>query len=97
MPQLFSRLKIENSSYVLMPNNKKVVLILDSTPVLAVYCSKQQVLTEGCGEDKSFLVGTVGDIKDWLEEKEKRIRSTFDLVLSVISIILGLLLEGKPS
>lgn len=97
MPQLISRLALENGPYVMIPNRGKVVLIPDSAPVIALYCSKQQVTKGECEGDKSLLVGTVGDIKDWLEKKQKRIRSTIDLILSVISIVLGLVLELKQS
>ena len=78
-----------------MPNRGKVVLIPDSSPVMALYCSIQQVANGECDGDKSIFVGTVGDIKDWLEQKQKRIRSTIDLIISLISITLGLFLEFK--
>jgi len=97
MPQLFSRLALENGPYVMIPNRGKVVLIPDSAPVIALYCSKQQVTEGECEGDKSILVGTVGDIKDWLGQKQKRIRSTIDLILSVVSIIFGLVLELRSS
>ena len=97
IPQIISRLALENGPYVMVPNKGKVVLIPDSAPVIALYCSKQQVTKGECEGDKSYLVGTVGDIKDWLEKKQKRIRSTIDLILSVISIVIGLVLELKQS
>lgn len=97
MPQLFSRLALENGPYVMIPNRGKVVLIPNSAPVIALYCSEQQVTEGACTGDKSIFVGTVGDIKDWLRQKQKRIRSTIDLILSVVSIILGLVLELKSS
>lgn len=96
-PQLISRLAVENGPYVMVPGRGKVVLIPDSVPISALYCSQQQVQKGECGGDKSILVGTVGDIKDWLKQKQKRIRATIDLILSIVSIILGLMLELKPS
>lgn len=96
-PPFISRLGIDNGTYVMVPNRGKVILIPDSAPVVAFYCSKQQITKGECKDDKAFLVGTVGDIKDWLEKKQKRIRSTIDLILSIISIAIGLLLELKHS
>jgi hypothetical protein len=97
-PQIISRFAVENCPYVIIPGrDKEVNLIPDSTPIVALYCSKQQVTEGKCSNDKSIIVGTVGDIKDWLEKKKGEIRSTIDLILSILSIILGLLLEFKPS
>ena len=96
-PKLISRIALQNASYVVLPNRGKVVLIPDSAPIIALYCSEQQLDNNECDGNKSVLVGTVGDIKDWLEQKQKRIGSSFDLILSIISVILGLVLELKPS
>lgn len=92
-PKVISRVAIENGAYVTIPKKGKVILIPDSAPILALYCTEQQVLRGECKGEDSLMIGTVGDIKQWLEKKRQTIRSTVDLILSVVSIVLGLALE----
>jgi len=92
-PNLISRLAIENGTFVIIPQKGKVYLIPDSVPVFALYCSIQQVMNNECEGADSVMIGTVGDIKEWLAKRRWNIRSTVDLILSVVSVILGLIVE----
>ncbi len=92
-PKVISRVAIENGAYVTIPQKGKVILIPDSAPILALYCTEQQILRDECKGEDSLMIGTVGDIKQWLEKKRQTIRSTVDLLLSVVSILFGLVLE----
>jgi len=97
-PKLISRVAVENSSYVIIPQKGKVILIPDSAPVLALYCTEQQVRNGECKGANSVMIGTVGDIKKWLEKKRQGIRSIVDLLISIVSVLLGVMLElRQPS
>jgi len=93
IPNLISRVDIENGTYVTIPQKGKVILIPDSVPVFAMYCSEQQLVNKECKGADSMMIGTVGDIKEWLAKRRWNMRSTVDLILSVVSVILGLIME----
>lgn len=92
-PILISRMAIENGAYVITPQKNKVVLIPDSVPVVALFCTEQQLSRGECKGKDSIIVGTVGDVKQWIEKKRQVFRSTVDLILSIVSILFGLALE----
>ncbi|MFZ5980413.1 MAG: hypothetical protein ACOYVF_07245 [Candidatus Zixiibacteriota bacterium] len=92
-PMIISRLAIENGAYVTLSNDKKIVLVPDNTPVYAIMKSEEVVSLGSATEKDMFMIGTIGDIKKWLEVKKDHIRSVRDLIVTLISIILGIVVE----
>jgi hypothetical protein len=91
-PYWISRLAIENGAAVTMPTGKQVVLIPESSPLFVFYCSNPM---EKCPNDEVIQVGTIQDLRVWAQDKEKTVRFGFDLIVSLISIVVGLLIEFK--
>lgn len=91
-PYWISRLAIENGAAVTLPTGKKVVLIPESSPLFVFFCSNP---LENCSKDEVILVGTIRDLRVWAQEKEKAVRFSFDVIVSLISIAVGLLMEFK--
>ncbi len=93
IPQIISRVAIENGTYVTIPRHGKVVLIPNSVPVLAFYCSWMEVQRGDCRGDDAILVGTIGDIKEWTQLKRKNLRLIFNLIITIISVSFGFLVQ----
>jgi hypothetical protein len=91
-PYWISRLAIENGAAVTLPTGKKVVLIPESSPLFVFFCSNP---IEKCPNDEVIQVGTIRDLRVWAQDKEKAVRFSFDLIVSLISIVVGLLIEFK--
>jgi hypothetical protein len=92
-PHIISRVAIEGGSYVTIVPDKKVVLIPDSTPIYVFFCH----YIEGCPFDKTILAGTIGDLRQWIQDKAKAVRLKVDVFVSLISVILGLFIKLKTS
>lgn len=91
-PYWISRLAIENGAAVTLPMGPKVVLIPESSPLFVFFCPNP---TENCPKDDVVLVGTVGDLRAWVKNKEKNVRLGFDLLVSLLSIVVGLFIEFR--
>ena len=92
-PKIISRIAFENGSSVTLPDLGKVVLVPREVPVIALNASYQDVTEGKATKDHMFMVGTVGDIDKWLNESKANVRFIFDVILSVCSITLGIILE----
>jgi hypothetical protein len=92
-PLLIARTAIENGAFVEIPGRGKVVLIPDSVPVIALWCTEHELAAGKCEEKESILLGTVRDLREWTEKKGKAVRSTIDFLVAAVSIALGLALE----
>jgi hypothetical protein len=89
-PYIISRLAVENGASVTLPTGRKAVLIPEATPIFAFFCPRP---TESCPDNEAILVGSVGDLGKWAQEREKAVRLCIDIGVSLISILVGLLLE----
>ena len=94
-PELISRMAVQNDTYVEIPKYGKVVLIPESVPIFALYCSEANLAKGLCKDENAIMIGTVADVRKWMEAKHKKVRSIIDLIISALSISLGLLLEFK--
>ncbi len=92
-PKIICRLAVDNGTFVILPDKGKVILVPESTPVLALKRTYQEVSQGKATKDDSFMVGTIGDLKEWLEIKKKNIRAKVDILITVISIFLGFSIE----
>ena len=91
VPIFISRFALNNAAFVNIPNNggsKKVILIPDSVPVATMYCTQNAKDISGCD---GRVIGSVGDIKKWLENKKSTLRIMVDFFITLTSITLGLL------
>lgn len=91
-PYWISRLAIENGAAVTLPTGKKVVLIPESSPLFVFFCSNP---IEDCPKDQVIQVGTIRDLRVWVKDKENSVRFSFDVIVSLISIVVGMLMEFK--
>ena len=89
-PYWISRIGVENGSYVTLPRRGRVVLIPDSVPVIALYCTN---LPAGCSGAEVIVVGTIGDLRRWARERRYYVRLLVDVVVILLSITIGLVLE----
>ncbi|MDC4206502.1 MAG: hypothetical protein MPW14_19340 [Candidatus Manganitrophus sp.] len=93
-PYLISRVAVENGAFVTLPTGRKAVLIPEATPLFAFFCPRP---TESCLDNEAIMVGSVGELGKWVQEREKTYRLGIDIGVSLISIFVGLLLELKNS
>jgi hypothetical protein len=63
-PKIISRLAIENSAYVTIPQKGKVILIPDTVPVSVMYCAERQMVRGDCKDEDSVMIEIAGDIKE---------------------------------
>jgi hypothetical protein len=92
-PQIISRIAVENGTSVTLPNRGKIILVPENTPIIALKATPQEVSQGKATGNDSFMVGTIGDLKSWLERKKKSVRATIDMLIVIVSIILGLFVE----
>jgi hypothetical protein len=92
LPHLISRVAVENGAFVTLPTGRKAVLIPEATPLFAFFCPRP---TENCPDHEAIMVGSVGELGKWAQEREKTYRLARDVSVSFISIFVGLLLERK--
>jgi len=92
-PVIITRCAIENGSSVNIPEIGEVILIPREVPIFLINATYKEVDEGEATLDDVFLVGTVGDIDKWLKESKANIRFIFDIIISMISIIIGILLE----
>ena len=92
-PKIISRVAIENGSSVTLPDIGKIILVPREVPVIALNASYQDVTEGKATKEHMFMIGTVGDIDKWFNESKANVRFIFDLILSVCSITLGIILE----
>jgi hypothetical protein len=95
-PLTIARLAIENGAFVEVPNRGRVILIPDSAPIFAVWCPESELAAKKCKETDAIMLGTVSDVREWSAKRSRAVHSTIDLIVTVLSIVLGLTLELKP-
>ncbi|MDD3731988.1 MAG: hypothetical protein PHU88_06400 [candidate division Zixibacteria bacterium] len=88
-PKIISRLAIEHGSCVTLQNDQQVVLIPDQVPIIAMMKSEEEFTLGLAKEKDAYIVGTVGDIRDWIVTKKENVRFWRDIIVAIISIILG--------
>lgn len=89
-PEIISRIAIENGSYVMLPERGKVVLVPKETPVIAIRIDESLK-----SKQDWVLLGTVDSIEKWIEKERAKVRLMFDLLISIISISLGVIMEFR--
>ncbi len=87
------------TSVTLPDNNKVVVLIPESVPVYFLYGVKPKFPAGPFTTDKAIRVGSVGDVRAWVDAQRSSVRSWIDIGVSAASVVFGLLVEfpGKKS
>jgi len=91
-PYWISRIAIENAPYVrLPPNDTEVPIVPDSVPVFVGYCPEYELVQGICKKEDAVMVGTIEDIKRWYHEKQRKIRVSINLFITLISILMGLI------
>lgn len=89
-PTMISRIAVENAAFVTLPQRGRVALVPESVPLFVFYCLS---LPAGCSEQSAVRVGTIGDLRAWAQGRADWIRLALDVVVSLLSIIVGLLVE----
>ncbi len=92
MPLVVGRVNVLSAPYVITPLNEgdKTYLIPDSVPLFALYCREHMLDNKSCKGERGYFIGTLLDLKSWYLDTKRRIRFKVDLILSVISILMGL-------
>jgi len=92
-PIIISRSVVENGTFVTLPELGEVVLVPREVPVYALRYILEDINKRKKFDEDMFFIGTVGDIEKWLKESKANIRFIFDIIISIISIIIGILWE----
>jgi hypothetical protein len=94
LPDVITRLGVDNGTSVMLPGERKlVILIPESVPIYCLYGLKPKFPATPVSVDKQIRIGSVGDLKAWVERRRRNIRSWVDIAISITSIILGLVVE----
>jgi hypothetical protein len=88
-PHFISRIGVEDGAFVTLPTSRRVQLVPEATPLIVIYCPYVQ----GCPISDGVMVGSVGDLRRWAQEKEKSARLWVDVGVSLLSIMGGILME----
>ena len=93
-PYTISMLKVNNPQTVSLPYHAPdVILIPESAPIVAVYY--EFPIKDGVkipGKD-IIIVGTIADLERWFFDAKKKIRITINMLISLMSIIFGLIIH----
>ena len=92
MPKVFWPLEENLNSYI--------ELVPESSPVMVGFCnfteSFDTTKCRGFGNDQNaFTVGTINDLKNWVQIRESTSRREIDLLITLISITLGLISHSR--
>ena len=95
-PYAISTLKINNPPTVSLPYNApEVILIPESAPIVAVYYEfPKQDGAKVPGKD-IIIVGTVADLQQWFLDAKKNIRIKINMMISLMSIVIGLFIHFR--
>ena len=88
-PSALGRLPMRNSASVVLPQNKtEITLVPEGMPIIAWYINgADEEGVKGTG----VMVGTLEDFKRWYQDKQRTIRIKVNIIITLISIFLGII------
>ncbi len=92
-PYCIGLLEVENPSKVTLPSYAVITLYPDSAPIVATYYEFPRVEGTKIPRKDIIVVGTIADLEKWLLTSKKNIRIKFNMIVSLISIVCGLLVH----
>ncbi len=93
-PTFISRFAVNNAPYAYLPDNdggterRKKILTPGGVPIAIGFCQSDKI-----SECDVKIIGTLDDLRSWVTQEEKSYKFRFDLLISLISILLGLYLH----
>ena len=95
-PYAISMLKIDNPPTVSPPcNAPAVILIPKSAPIVVVYNEFQNVDGAKIPCKDIIIIGTIADLERWFLDTKKNIRIKVNMMISLMSIFIGLFMDFK--
>jgi hypothetical protein len=97
-PQVISAFSTKNDPSVVIPTGststptKTVYLMPENDPVGIAYCSWAAIASSNCvGQNTVIVIGSVDDIKTWIQNTRDQFSLDIDLFISIISAAVGLI------